>query len=139
MNRLGLTVAISMACIVVAAMGMVATIGFACLSLYFYLSSIASPALAALGVAIAALIFTGAVTALVGLIPRPKLFSFFAHNDDVLGRAAEALSLGKHLGDEGRDFLKSNLSRASAFAFGLGILMGISPKLRKAIMDILLG
>lgn len=139
MGRLGFTVAISMAILVVAAMGMVATIAFGCLSFYFYLSTITSPALAALGVAVAALLFAIILTFVVSLIPRPGLLSLVLGDKELFGGLFDALSLGKALGGEGRDFLNSSLSRASIVAFGVGIAMGVSPRLRRAVIRLLLG
>ena len=138
MGRMGFTFAIAMAGIVIVAMGLTASIAFACLALYFYLATVTSPAFAALGVALAALLFVVLVAVAMSVLPRPKLLPSLLRENDFLARAAEALSLGQHLGDEGRDFLKANLSKTSAIAFGLGIVMGISPKLRKAVLDLLL-
>ncbi len=139
MRRLGFAVAMSLAILVVASMGMVATIAFGCLSLYFYLATVTTPALAALGVAGAALLFTLILTFVVSRIRRPSLLSLVPADKALFGRFFEALSMGKLLGGEGREFLNSDLSRASMVAFAVGIAMGVSPRLRRTILKLFLG
>ena len=137
MHRLGFAVALGLACVIVATMAMVAAIGFGCLSLYFYLVTVTTPSLAAFGVALTALLFAVILIALIGLIPRPRLRSVLPPEYDVLSRFAAAMQTGKTLGAEGRQYAKANLSGVSLAAFGFGIAMGISPRLRKLVLDIL--
>lgn len=133
MGRLGITVGLSLAGIMAVCMALVAMIGFGCLSLYLYLATILTPALAALGVAIAALMFALLVLAFASLIQKRRRVRDTGSFDQL----AEALDLGKSLGDEGRKFLTANLSRTALGAFGFGIAMGLSPKLRRAVFDLL--
>lgn len=139
MGRFGFSLAMGFVSAFLAILGITAAIGFACLSFYFYLETVTTPALAALGVAGAALLLTIIAIAAMSLIPRPRLRSLLPRKEDELfERLSEALNLGKTLGGEGRDFVQSNLSKASLAAFGAGLVMGISPKLRKAILDLLI-
>lgn len=137
MGRLGFAVALSLACIVGASMAVIAMMAFGCLSLYFHMVTVTTPALAALTVAVVALLFALFLLALVSLIPRPSLMSLFANKSDVFGQFADALDMGKNLGEEGRAYLKSNLTGSAMAAFGFGIAMGVSPKLRKAVFNML--
>ncbi len=88
----------------------------------------------------AALLLAIVAMAAMSLIPRPRLRSLAAAQGRGALRSAspKPCNLGKALGGEGRDFVRSNLSKASLAAFGAGIVMGISPRLRKAILDLLL-
>lgn len=137
MGRFGFAVAMGLAGAVVTGMAIVAAIAFGCLSLYLYLVTVTTPPLAALFVALASLFLAVVLAALMSLLPRPRLRTLVPREYDVLGRITEAMGMGKALGTEGRDYLKSNLSGASLAAFGFGIAMGISPKLRKLVLDIL--
>lgn len=137
MGRLGFAVALSIAGVVGACMAVIAMMAFGCLSLYFYMASITTAALAALTVSMFALIFAILLIFLVSLIPRPTLMSFLPSEFDVLGRFTDAVEAGRNIGDEGRQFLKSNLSTSSLAAFGFGIAMGVSPKLRRAVFSLL--
>ncbi len=137
MGRLGFTVALSLAGIAGACAGVVAMIGFGCLAFYLYLATLMAPGLAALIVAVFALFFAGFMVALVSLIPRPNLIGLLLQEGQSFGHLGDALEIGKNLGDEGRAFIKANLSGASTAAFGFGIAMGISPKLRKAVLNLL--
>ena len=139
MGRFGFSLAMGFASALLAILGITIAIGFGCLSFYFYLATVTTPALAALGVASAALLLAIVAMAAKSLIPRPRLSSLLPRKDEeFFKRLSEALNLGKTLGGEGRDFVRSNLSKATLAAFGAGIVMGISPKLRKAILDLLL-
>jgi hypothetical protein len=137
MGRFGFSLAMGFTAALVAILGVTVAICFACLSFYFYLATITTSALAALGVAGAALLLAMIALASISLIRRPRLGSLLPRKDEE--RLAEALKLGKTLGGEGRDFVQSNLSKASIAAFGVGLAMGLSPKLRKAILDLIAG
>jgi len=138
MRDFGFKLIVGMAALLLAVMGVFAAVGFACLSLYLYLSALTTPALAALGTAFAALLFVLMVAALANaLVRRPPR----RRRGDEIGTLAgldEAISLGKALGAESRDFMTSHLSKASMVVFGLGFAMGLSPKLRKLITDLIL-
>lgn len=139
MRRFGFSLAMGFASALLAILGITVAAVFASLSFYFYLASFTTPALAALGVVGAALLLTVIAIAAALLIPRSGLRSLRRRKEDeFFERLSEALNLGKTLGGEGRDFVQSNLSKASLAAFGAGLVMGISPKLRKAILDLLL-
>lgn len=139
MGRFGFSLAMGCASALLAILGITVAIVFACLSFYFYLATVTTPALAALGVAGAALLLAIIAMAAMSLIPRPRLSSLLPRKEgELLERLSEALNLGKTLGGEGREFVQSNLSKASLAAFAAGLAMGISPKLRKAILDLLL-
>lgn len=134
MRRFGLNMAISMAALLLAIMGVFAGISFGCFSLYLYFVTVISPPLAALATAFAALLFAVAVTGIAGLVwRRPQR----PCGDNFAGYA-EAISLGKMMGLEGRAFLTTHLSKTTMAVFGLGFAMGLSPKLRKLISDLLL-
>lgn len=137
MGRLGLAIALGLACIIGAAVAVVAMIAFGCLSLYLYMATVTTPALAALTVAGGALFLALFFLLLVAVIPRPSLLSLFVSESNAFGRLFGAIEMGQNLGDEGRQFLKSNLTGSAVAAFGFGIAMGISPKLRRAVFDML--
>ena len=135
MRRLGFDIAVTMAALLLAVMAIFAAVGFACLSLYLYLAPLAGPPLAALATAFAALLFALAVAGIASLKRRRRRPR--AGTSEFSG-LADALGLGQTLGTEGRDFLATHLSKASMALFGLGVAMGLSPKLRKLIADLLL-
>jgi Na+-driven multidrug efflux pump len=137
MGRFGFSLAMGLTAALLAILGITVAICFSCLSLYFYLATITTSALAALGVAGAALLLAIVAALSISLIRRPRPGALLPRKDEE--RLAEALKLGKALGGEGRDFVQSHLSRAAFAAFGVGLAMGLSPKLRKAILDLLAG
>jgi hypothetical protein len=47
------------------------------------------------------------------------------------------MEFGRHMGAEGRAFMRSNLSGGAATAFAFGIVLGANPRLRKAIFRLL--
>lgn len=133
MRRLGILTAISMAALLLAVMGVFAAMGFVCFSVYLYLVNFVSPPLAALAAAFAALLFALAVAVCASFLarrrPRPAADDF--------DRLASVLALGKAMGFEGRGLLTARLSRMSLVVFGLGFVIGLSPKLRKLMSDFL--
>lgn len=137
MGRFGFALGIILAGLVVASMAMVVAVAFGCLSLYLYFVTVTTPALAALFVALASLSFALIVVAALRLAPKPRLRMLIPPEYDVLGRLSEAAGMGRALGDEGRAYLKSNLSGASFAAFAFGVAMGISPRLRKLVLGLL--
>ena len=133
MHRIGLDVAVAMAALLLAVMGAFAAVGFGALAIYLYLVPLAGAAAAALVTAVAALIFVLLVAGIAALLvrrPRKPAGDFSG--------LAEALGIGESLGAEGRAFLATHLSKASLVLFGLGLAMGVSPRLRKLIADLLL-
>jgi len=133
MHRIGLNIAVAMAALLLAAMGVFAAVGFAALSLYLFLVPLTGTAAAALVTALAALVFVLLVAGIAALlIRRPRRAA-----GDFAG-LADALGIGQSLGAEGRDFLSGHLSKASLVLFGLGVAMGLSPRLRKLFADLLL-
>jgi hypothetical protein len=133
MHRIGLDIAVLMAALLLAAMGVFAAVGFAALSLYLYLMPLTGAAVAALVTAFGALVFVLLVAGIAALlVRRPR-----RTGGDFAG-LADALGIGQSLGTEGRAFLSSHLSKASLVLFGLGVAMGLSPRLRKLITDLLL-
>lgn len=133
MRRLGILTAIGMAGLLLAVMGVFAAVGFVCFSVYLYLVDFISPPLAALAAAFAALLFALAAAASASFLARRRQRSVA----DDFDRLAGALALGKAMGLEGRDLLAARLSRMSMVAFGLGFLIGLSPRLRKLVSDFL--
>ena len=128
----GLVVMLAAAAAACAAM-MVAT-GFGCLALFFYMRTVLGAELAALAVAAFAVAFTLLMALLVYVAPKPSLLSaMFPAEADVLGRLGEALQLGRNLGEEGQSLLRSKLSNVTLAAIAAGILLGYSPRLRRAI------
>jgi len=138
MRQLGFKLIVSMAALLLAAIAVFAAAGFACLSLYLYLTTLMAPALAALATAFSALLFALIVVALANALVRRPFRRRRADESDVFAGLEEAISLGKALGLESRGFMTSHLSKASMVVFGLGFAMGLSPKLRKLITDLLL-
>ena len=133
MHRIGLNIAVVMAALLLAAMAILAAVGFAALALYLYLAPLTGAAMAALATALASLVFVLLVAGLAALlVRRPRKAA-----GDFSG-LADALGIGKSLGAEGRAFLSTHLSKASLVLFGLGLVMGVSPRLRKLITDLLL-
>lgn len=133
MRRLGILTAIGMAGLLLAVMGVFAAVGFVCFSLYLYLVTFVSPPLAALAAAFAALLFALAVAVSASFLARHQPRSGAEDFD----RLADVLAVGKAMGFEGRDLLTARLSRLSLVVFGLGFLIGLSPKLRKLVSDFL--
>ncbi|MBU6442739.1 MAG: hypothetical protein KGR48_02415 [Alphaproteobacteria bacterium] len=133
MHRIGLNIAVVMAALLLAAMAILAAVGFAALALYLYLAPLTGAAMAALATALASLVFVLLVAGLAALlVRRPRKAA-----GDFSG-LADALGIGESLGAEGRAFLSTHLSKASLVLFGLGLVMGVSPRLRKLITDLLL-
>ena len=137
MRRFGFNLAFSMAALLLAMMGVFAGVGFACLSLYLYLITITSTPLAALVTAVAALLFALIVALIAGIVARGPGRGRASEDDEAFAGLAEALSIGKTLGLEGRTFLTSHLSNATFVLFGLGLAMGLSPRLRRLITGLL--
>lgn len=133
MRRLGILTAIGMAGLLLAVMGVFAAVGFVCFSVYLYLVDFISPPLAALAAAFAALLFALAAAASASFLARRRQRSVA----DDFDRLAGALALGKAMGLESRNLLAARLSRMSMVAFGLGFLIGLSPRLRKLVSDFL--
>ena len=138
MRDFGFRLIVSMAALLLAVMGVVAAAGFACLSLYLSLSALTTPALAALGTAFAALLFVLMVAVLANALMRRPARRRATGEDGTLAGLEDAISLGKALGLESREIMATHLSKASMVVFGLGFAMGLSPKLRKLITDLLL-
>ncbi len=133
MHRIGLDIAVAMAALLLAAMGAFAAVGFGALAIYLYLVPLAGAAAAALVTALAALIFVLLVAGIAVLVVRrPRRTA-----RDFAG-LAEALGIGEALGAEGQAFFSTHLSKATMVLFGLGVAMGLSPRLRKFITDLLL-
>ena len=133
MHRIGLDIAVAMAALLLAVMGAFAAVGFGALAIYLYLVPLAGAAAAALVTAVAALIFVLLVAGIAALLvrrPRKPAGDFSG--------LADALGIGESLGAEGRAFLATHLSKASLVLFGLGLAMGVSPRLRNLIADLLL-
>lgn len=141
MRRLGFNLIIGMAALLLALMAIFAAVGFGCLSLYLYLIALISAPLAALATAVAALIFALIVAVVARAItarPARRRNGDGADERDVLAGLDEAISLGKTLGLESRTFMTTHLSKAAIAVFGLGFAMGLSPRLRKFITNLLL-
>lgn len=139
MRRFGFNIAVSVAALLLAVMGVFAAVGFATLSLYLFLVSVVSPPLAALIASVSALLFALVVVGAAGLTWRRPTPTRREDESDILAGLSEALALGKKLGLEGRGFLISHLSRASIMLFAVGVAMGVSPKLRKMILNMIVG
>lgn len=138
MRKFGFNLIVGMAALLLAIMGVFAAVGFACLSLYLYFITLTTPPLAALLTAIAALVFALVVALAAKAITGRPARRGEADERDVFTGLEEAISLGKKLGFESRTFMTTNLSKAAIAVFGLGFAMGLSPRLRKLITDLLL-
>ncbi|MGC8534128.1 MAG: hypothetical protein ACP5QR_01200 [Rhizomicrobium sp.] len=116
---------------------MVAT-AFGCLALFFYMRTVMGAGLAALAVAGFAVFLTLLMAVLVYALPKPSLLgTMFPAEADLVGRLGEAFQLGRNLGEEGQSLLRSKLSNVTLAAIGAGILLGYSPRLRRAIFSFL--
>ena len=133
MHRIGLDIAVAMAALLLAVMGAFAAVGFGALAIYLYLVPLAGAAAAALVTALGAVVFVLLVAGIATLVVRrPRRTA-----RDFAG-LAEALGIGQALGAEGQAFFSTHLSKATMVLFGLGVAMGLSPRLRKFITDLLL-
>jgi hypothetical protein len=137
MRRFGFNLVFNMAALLLAVMSVFAGVGFASLSLYLYLVTVTTAPLAALATAVAALLFALIVALIAGIVARGPGHGRAGEDDEAFAGLAEALSIGKTLGLEGRTFLTSHLSNATFVLFGLGLAMGLSPRLRRLITDLL--
>ena len=137
MRDFGFNMIVGTAALLLAVMGVFAAVGFACLSLYLYLIAFTTGPLAALATGFAALLFA-LVVALAGkaFTSRPARRGE-TDERDVLGGLEDAIQLGRALGLESRTFMTTHLSKAAIAVFGLGFAMGLSPRLRKLITDLL--
>lgn len=133
MRRFGLNAAITMAGLLLATMGVFATVGFGCFAFYLYLANFIAPPLAALAAAFTALMFALAATGIASLLRRRRRHSL---EDDFAG-LADLLAFGKTLGLESRDLFTTRFSKTALMVFGLGFLIGLSPRLRKLLSDFL--
>lgn len=139
-SRAGFSLVIILAVAAAACAAMVAATAFGCTALFFYMRTVTSPALAALAVAGFGVVITLLLGLLVFVLPKPSLIGLlFPAEAEILRRLEEAFQLGRSLGEEGQSLLRSNLSNATLGAIGAGILLSVSPRLRRAIFAFLKG
>jgi hypothetical protein len=136
--RSGFGLVVTLAAVAAACAAMMVATAFGCLALFFYLRAMLGAGLAALAVAGFALALTLFLALIVYALPKPSLLgTLFPAEADLVGRLGEAVQLGRNLGEEGQNLLRSKLSNVTLAAIGAGILLGYSPRLRRAIMAFL--
>ncbi len=134
----GFGLVVTLAAVAAACAAMMVATAFGCLALFFYMRMVMGAGLAALAVAGFAVVFTFLMAVLVYVLPKPSLLgAVFPAEADLLGRLGEAFQLGRNLGQEGQSLLRSKLSNVTLAAIGAGILLGYSPRLRRAIFAFL--
>lgn len=139
-DRALFTLVMTAACTAGAVAAMVVVTACLAMALYFYMETVTSPALAALTVAGGGVLLTLILALLVWALPKPSLLSMVLPSEsDVFGRFAQAVEIGRNLGEEGRAILRSNLGTTTMGAIGFGLLLGISPRLRRAVFAFLRG
>lgn len=133
-------VAIAAACIAGACTAAVAMTVFACLALFYWMETIAGAALAALLVSILALMLVLTMALVAFLLPKPSLIGMILPTEDeVFGRITDAIDLGRALGEEGTRAATGKQGAITLGALGIGLLLGISPSLRRLVAALLRG
>ena len=137
-SRSGFGFVVTLAAVAAACAAMMVATAFGCLALFFYMRTVMGAGLAALAVAGFAVFLTLLMAVLVYALPKPSLLgTMFPAEADLVGRLGEAFQLGRNLGEEGQSLLRSKLSNVTLAAIGAGILLGYSPRLRRAIFSFL--
>jgi hypothetical protein len=132
MRRYGFLFAFGMAALMLAMLAVFVAVGFASLSLYQLFLTAMSPPLAAFATSLAALLFILVLALITGVIVSAT------RRRDPLTKLGEALSLGKALGEDSRSALGANIPKAALIVFGLGFAIGLSPRLRRLVIGLLL-
>ena len=132
MRRYGFLFAFGLAALLLAMLAVFVAVGFASLSLYQLFLTAMSPPLAALATSLAALLFILVLALIVGVVVSAT------RRRDPVSKLAEALSLGKALGEEGRGALGANIPKVALIVFGLGFAIGLSPRLRRLVIGLLI-
>jgi hypothetical protein len=137
-GRSGFGLVVTLAAVAAACAAMMLATAFGCLALFFYLRTLLGAGLAALAVAGFAAAFTLVLALIVYAVPKPSLLgTIFPAEADLVGRLGEAFQLGRNLGEEGQNLLRAKLSNVTLAAIAAGIVLGYSPRLRRAIMAFL--
>ncbi len=137
-SRSGFGFVVTLAAVAAACAAMMVATAFGCLALFFYIRTVMGAGLAALAVAGFAVFLTLLMAVLVYALPKPSLLgTMFPAEADLVGRLGEAFQMGRNLGEEGQSLLRSKLSNVMLAAIGAGILLGYSPRLRRAIFSFL--
>ena len=137
-GRSGFGLVVTLAAVAAACAAMMLATAFGCLALFFYLRTLLGAGLAALAVAGFAAAFTLVLALIVYAVPKPSLLgTIFPAEADLVGRLGEAFQLGRNLGEEGQNLLRAKLSNVTLADIAAGIVLGYSPRLRRAIMAFL--
>jgi hypothetical protein len=135
MTNLPARIAVMAAGLLLALIGIGATGVFLCVALYAFLATLLPPTLAALAAAgavlflsILILVVTGSI---VGSLKR-QTRKDIRPSSNLIGA-----EIGKMIGEDAQAFISKNPWRAAMFAVAGGFLVGLSPRLRDLLMNIL--
>ncbi|MCW5772081.1 MAG: hypothetical protein KIT16_10635 [Rhodospirillaceae bacterium] len=140
MERLFARLAITIAALLAALAALLVALGFLCAAAYLALLDVFSPSTSALltglgAIMLAGLIVVGARATTARKAPHPPAAASEATGD---GMAAGAAELGGALGAQLGAFAKANPKATLLASLAAGFAVGLSPKLRKALADLLL-
>ena len=138
MRELPLRIAIMAAALLVAAVGIGATVVFLCLALYSILLTLLSAPLAALATA-ALIFFLSLLVIFLGGALANRLARRAQRKRAQRGGAAFAFSaeLGKILGEDAAKFIAGKPVLALLLALAGGLAVGVSPRLRSLLQTLL--
>lgn len=133
MNNWPARIAVTIACTLIALIGVGAAGAFVCFAIYAFLTQVMAPPYAALCVAAMVLILTALLLGFILLLVKVRDYGDEAEDTGNL----MGLQLGKLISGDLLALIARNPRAAVLAAIAGGVVVGISPRLRQALLDLL--